>query len=162
VFAPFRAQVAAVNVAGASTPYRQSVNKAIQPPWPYPPATEGDNIYGNYIWLCSLAPDSLGYFMFYCHLQNEDILIDLAKRLDTANTNNGYVEIGTATPVGLMGESGNATNQPQLHLELHYPRETTSPDYERQIFMCDRCAPTKSPMTAFNPFPSLSKATAQP
>jgi murein DD-endopeptidase MepM/ murein hydrolase activator NlpD len=141
-YAPFAARVVEVNVDG----YRRARDAGLARPWDY---GQGD-IYGNYLWLSGTEGASAGYFALYCHLQDESILRSLADTLATA----GSLTVTAATAVGAMGETGNAAGQPQLHVELHLPTGKT--------FLCTRCDPDKSPLTAFNPFPSLSKATARP
>ncbi|HEY8597011.1 MAG TPA: M23 family metallopeptidase, partial [Thermomicrobiales bacterium] len=143
VYAPLAARVAAVCVGGVYTQNRDAV---IAPPWSYPAGTGADNIYGNYLWLYSTELGSLGYFAFYCHLQDDGLLRAVAAELVS-----GSDAVGVSTAVGTMGDTGNAAGQPQLHVELHYPRGNS--------FQCARCAPAKGGMTAFNPFPSLSRAT---
>ncbi|HEY8599610.1 MAG TPA: M23 family metallopeptidase, partial [Thermomicrobiales bacterium] len=147
---PLAGRVAAVCVGGV-----YAENAAIKPPWAYPAGSGADNIYGNYLWLYSTDSRSRGYFVHYCHLQDDDLLRGMLAGVNTAHDG-----VDTGTPVGTMGETGNAAGQPQLHVELHYPQDPAL-GYARRNFTCARCAPTKAPMTAFNPFPSLSKATAR-
>ena len=149
VYAPLAARVAAVYVGGV---YTQNQDAAIAPPWPYPVGTGVDNIYGNYLWLYSTETASLGYFAFYCHLKDDDLLGAMAKKIGSGNDT-----VGVSTVVGTMGNTGNAADQPQLHVELHYPRSNAI----QNAFQCARCEPVKDGMTAFNPFPSLSNATAR-
>ncbi len=66
VYAPFAARVVDVNVDH----YRRATDAPLLPPWDY----GRDNIYGNYLWLYSTDPRSTGFFMFYCHLQDERLL----------------------------------------------------------------------------------------
>lgn len=144
VYAPFASHVAAVNVDG----YAKRADPNIALPWDYPPnaTSPGQNIYGNYLWLRSEEQESAGFFMFYCHLRDEGTLRALADRLG-----GGQVMVYPSTPVGVLGETGNAAGDPQLHLEIHYPYGKT--------FVCQRCAPAPRPgMTAINPHPSLSNA----
>lgn len=145
-FAPLAGRLAAVCVGS-----NYSENAAIKPPWPYPVGIGAGNIYGNYLWLYSMDNQSTGYFVLYCHLQDDQLLRSLLTRVDTLNDG-----VDANTPVGTMGETGNAAGQPQLHLELHYPQVGA-----RQNFLCTQCDPDKGSMTAFNPFPSLSKAKAR-
>lgn len=107
---------------------------------------QGQNIYGNYVWLRSEEQASAGFFMFYCHLRDEGTLRALADRLS-----GGPVAVTSSTPVGVLGETGNAAGDPQLHLEIHYP--------DGKTFACQRCAPApRSGMTAIDPYSSLSHA----
>ena len=137
-YAPFAARVVDVNVDG----YRRATDATLRPPWDY----GRGNIYGNYLWLCCTEGDGRGFFAFYCHLHDEAVLRGLADTLATA----GAPAVTANDVVGQMGETGNATGDPQLHLELHYPLG--------QSFTCTRCTRKKSGMTALNPYPSLSKA----
>ena len=137
-YAPFAARVVDVNVDG----YRRATDATLRPPWDY----GGGNIYGNYLWLRCTEGDGTGFFAFYCHLQDEAVLRGLADTLATA----GAPAVTTNDVVGTMGETGNATGDPQLHIEIHYPLG--------QSFTCTRCTRKKSGMTALNPYPSLSKA----
>ncbi len=142
VYAPFTARVAAVNLTRPKAVYRVSGDATILPPWDY----SVSRIYGNFIWLCSTEASSAGYYMFYCHLQNETILRQLADRLARGED----VAVDTTTAVGVMGDSGNAGGHPQLHLELHYPRGVT--------FTCTKCGPApRAGMTALNPSASLAE-----
>ena len=144
VYAPFAARVAAVNLAGPKAAYRVSSDVTILPPWDY----SVSRVYGNFIWLCSTEAASAGYFMFYCHLQNESILRQLADRLASGVD----VTVDPTKAVGVMGDSGNAGGHPQLHLETHYPRGVT--------FNCTKCGPTpRAGMTALNPSESLSNSS---
>lgn len=146
VFAPLAGAVAAVclrsdNTLGATVTYR--VSPAAPPPWDYSLAVDnvaGLPLYGNFVWLRSTAADSAGYFVFYCHLQNEATLQGLAP--DQA--------VSAGTPVGVMGDTGNAAGTPQLHVEIHYPAG--------QSFTCTRCKPHKAGVTAIDPYQSLLNA----
>jgi murein DD-endopeptidase MepM/ murein hydrolase activator NlpD len=146
VFAPLAGTVAAVclrsdNTLGATVTYK--VSATTPPPWDYSQAVDnvaGLPLYGNFVWLRSAAPDSAGYFVFYCHLQNEATLQGLAP--DQA--------VGTSTQVGVMGDTGNAAGAPQLHVEIHYPAG--------QSFTCSRCKPRKAGVTAIDPYQSLLNA----
>jgi murein DD-endopeptidase MepM/ murein hydrolase activator NlpD len=98
------------------------------PPWNYSQAI--DNVaklplYGNFVWLYSTDANSLGYFVFFCHLQNET----------TIKTLKPEQQVGVNTPVGVMGDTGNAQGAPQLHTEIHYLSGSS--------FTCTRCGPNK-------------------
>src|SRR5918993_3044995 len=79
VYAPLSGKVAAVcvrssNTVNATVTYK--VSSKMPPPWDYSQAI--DNIiklplYGNFVWLYSAEANSLGYFVFFCHLKNETI-----------------------------------------------------------------------------------------
>lgn len=146
VFAPLAGTVAAVclrsdNTLGATVTYK--VSAATPPPWDHSRAVDnvaGLPLYGNFVWLRSTAPDSAGYFVFYCHLQNEATLQGLAP--DQA--------VDAATPVGVMGDTGNAAGAPQLHVEIHYPAGRS--------FTCTHCKPHKTGVTAIDPYQSLLNA----
>ncbi len=119
------------------------VSGTTPPPWNY--STAIDNVanlplYGNFVWIRSSDPRSVGYFLFYCHLQNEAIVQTLVP--DQAVT--------TSTPVGIMGDTGNAAGTPQLHAEIHYPIHAT--------YTCTRCTRPKT-VTAIDPYASLAHAT---
>ncbi len=145
VYAPFPGTVAAVYAplrAKGSPAYRAST--ITPPPWDYsqagPPGAA--QLYGNFVWLYSTADDaSGGYFVFYCHLQNEPVVRGLAPDQP----------VTIDTQVGLLGDSGNADGQPQLHVEIHCPAGSS--------FTCPDCTPEKGPMTAINPYLSLANAT---
>ena len=146
VYAPLTAQVAAVclrsdNTLNGTVTYKVSANTP--PPWDYSQAI--DNVanlplYGNFVWLYSTDSRNPGYFVFFCHLQNEAIVQGLAP--DQAVT--------TATPIGVMGDTGNAQGSPQLHVEIHYPAGNT--------FICTHCTPNKT-VTSIDPYNSLVNAT---
>jgi len=140
VYAPFAAQVVDVNVGG-----QRVRDDSLAPNWDY---GQG-NIYGNYVWLRSTEADaSKGFLAFYCHLQDDPTLRSLTGALVTSIAEGGTLLVDHKTQVGMMGDTGNAANDPQLHMEIHYPRGIT--------FTCARCTRTKDGMTAINPFPSLS------
>ena len=135
VYAPFGGKVAAVYSVRRG--YVASTDSAIAPPHNY----SGAPIYGNFVWLVSTDQRSSGYFVFYCHLQDDDHLQALVPG----------ASVTVDTRVGTMGDSGNATGDPQLHLELHYPRGSD--------FACRRCPTGHARMTAINPYRSLTNAT---
>jgi murein DD-endopeptidase MepM/ murein hydrolase activator NlpD len=147
VYAPLSGTVAAVctrssNTVGATVTYK--VSSATPPPWDYSRAI--DNVinlplYGNFVWLCSTDANSLGYFVFFCHLKNETTIQSL--RLDQPVTVN--------TPLGVMGDTGNAAGTPQLHAEIHYPAGSS--------FTCSQCTPDKEFITSIDPEASLIRAT---
>lgn len=134
VFAPFSATVAAVGVDGVLR--RSSVSP---PPWSY----SASDIYGNFVWLRSTEAASAGYFFFACHLQSETTL--RALKPDQI--------VNSASPLGVLGDTGNASGSPQLHVELHYPAGSR--------FACKSCRPRQS-LTAINPFESLARAQSRP
>lgn len=146
VYAPLTARVAAVclrsdNTLSGTVTYK--VSATTPPPWDYSHAI--DNVanlplYGNFVWLYSTDSRSAGYFVFFCHLQNETTLQGLAP--DQA--------VSTPTPLGVMGDTGNAQGTPQLHTEIHYPAGNT--------FTCTHCTPNKT-VTSIDPYNSLVNAT---
>ena len=142
--------MAAVNIAGAGeTGYTQ--NADIAPPWlGY---SKHPDIYGSYIWLYSLDGKSRGFFVFYCHLKSHDpFLMAMAGKVGTIDD-----IIDENTRVGTVGDTGNATNDPQLHMEIHLPQGSQVLPLG-STFTCTRCTDVKSGMTAINPFPSLNNA----
>ena len=146
VYAPFRGIVSAVCTYANGVPtYR--VSRTTPPPWNYSQVFDGRTPrYGNFIWLRSTAADaSNGYFMFYCHLQNESLLRSLRDKLRV-----GEVAVNSSSSVGRIGESGNAVGDPQLHLEIHHPIGSS--------FACSRCRPKRYGLTAIDPYPSLRAA----
>lgn len=146
VYAPLTAKIAAVctrsdNTLSATVNYQ--VSATTPPPWDY--SNGVDNVanlplYGNFVWLYSTDSRSAGYFIFFCHLQNEPTLKALAP--DQAVT--------TTTALGVMGDTGNAQGTPQLHVEVHYPSGNS--------FTCTHCTPNKT-VTSIDPFNSLANAT---
>jgi murein DD-endopeptidase MepM/ murein hydrolase activator NlpD len=129
------------NTVGATVTYKVSGMTPL--PWDYSRAI--DNVinlplYGNFVWLYSTDANSLGYFIFFCHLKNETTLQSLAP--DQLVT--------MSTPIGVMGDTGNAAGTPQLHVEIHYPAGTS--------FTCNHCTPNKS-VTSIDPEASLIRAT---
>lgn len=147
VYAPLAGTVAAVcrrsaNTVDATVDYQ--VSATTPPPWDYHQAIDDVAnlpLYGNCLWLRSADPASAGYFVFFCHLQNEQVLQGL--RPDQPVT--------TAMPVGRMGDTGNAQGTPQLHVEVHYPIG--------QRFTCAMCSPNKVGLTAIDSYASLLLAT---
>ena len=145
VYAPLAGKVAAVctrssNTVGAVVNYR--VSSTTPPPWDYSRAIDDVinlPLYGNFVWLYSTDATSAGYFIFLCHLKNETTLQGLAP--DRAVT--------ASTPVGVMGDTGNAAGTPQLHAEIHYPQGSG--------FICSRCTPNKT-VTSIDPEASLVRA----
>ena len=146
VYAPLSARVAAVcvrsdNTVGATVNYQVSSNTP--PPWDYSAAIDDVAnlpLYGNFVWLYSTDSSSTGYFVFFCHLQNEPTLRALVP--DQAVT--------STTPLAVMGDTGNAQGSPQLHVEVHYPSGNS--------FTCTHCTPNKT-VTSIDPFNSLANAT---
>jgi murein DD-endopeptidase MepM/ murein hydrolase activator NlpD len=57
--------------------------------------------------------------------------------------------VTTSTPLGIMGDTGNAAGTPQLHAEIHYPAGSN--------FTCTHCTPNKV-VTSIDPEPSLMGA----
>ncbi len=116
------------------------------PPWDYSRAVDDVAqlpLYGNFVWLSSTDSRSRGYFVFLCHLQNDATLAALA--VDQPVT--------TTTPVGLMGDTGNAAGIPQLHVEIRYPRGSS--------YDCTHCSPRKA-VTSIDPKASLVNADPRP
>jgi murein DD-endopeptidase MepM/ murein hydrolase activator NlpD len=146
VYAPLAGKVAAVcvrssNTVNASVTYK--VSGTTPPPWDYSRAI--DNVinlplYGNFVWLYSTDANSLGYFVFYCHLKNEPTLQSLVPDQP----------VTASTPVGVMGDTGNAAGTPQLHAEIHYPAGSS--------YSCSHCTPSKV-LTSIDPEASLVRAT---
>jgi murein DD-endopeptidase MepM/ murein hydrolase activator NlpD len=146
VYAPLAGRVAAVctrssNTVGATVNYRMS--STTPPPWDYSLAIDDVinlPLYGNFVWLYSTDASSAGYFVFFCHLKNEATLQGLAPDQP----------VTTSTPVGVMGDTGNAAGTPQLHAEIHYPAGS--------YFTCSHCTPNKV-LTSIDPEASLVRAT---
>jgi murein DD-endopeptidase MepM/ murein hydrolase activator NlpD len=146
VYAPLSGKVAAVcvrssNTVNATVTYK--VSSKMPPPWDYSQAI--DNVinlplYGNFVWLYSTDANSLGYFVFFCHLKNETTLQSLAPDQP----------VTVSTPLGVMGDTGNAAGTPQLHSEIHYPAGSS--------FTCSHCTPSKV-LTSMDPEASLVRAT---
>jgi murein DD-endopeptidase MepM/ murein hydrolase activator NlpD len=146
VYAPLVGKVAAVctrssNTVGAAVTYK--VSGTTPPPWNYSKAV--DNVinlplYGNFVWLYSTDARSSGYFVFFCHLKNETTLQALSPDQP----------VTTSTPVGVMGDTGNAAGTSQLHAEIHYPAGSS--------FTCSHCTPNRT-LTAIDPEASLVGAT---
>lgn len=148
-FAPLTGTVAAVCRRAANTPdaavtYRTSLRTP--PPWDYSSAIDdiaGLPLYGNFVWLYSTDQRSPGYFVFYCHLQDETTLRSLVP--DQPVTED--------TPLGVVGDTGNAAGAPQLHVEIHYPAGAG--------YTCRRCTPPTT-LTSIDPAASLREATRRP
>jgi murein DD-endopeptidase MepM/ murein hydrolase activator NlpD len=147
VYAPITGTVAAVCTRSSNTVNAAVTNKVSSttpPPWDYSQAI--DNVinrplYGNFVWLlCGMDTVSPGYFVFFCHLKNETTIQSLSP--------NDPVTV--STPIGVMGDTGNAVGAPQLHAEIHYPAESS--------FTCSHCTPSKV-LTAIDPEASLVRAT---
>jgi murein DD-endopeptidase MepM/ murein hydrolase activator NlpD len=142
VFAPLRGTVIAVcsrsdNTLQAQVTYRASAKTP--PPWDYHDAFDDVAqlpLYGNFVWLLSSDPASAGYFVFFCHLQRDATL--QALRPDQPVT--------VDTPLGHMGDTGNAAGYPQLHVEIHYPSGTS--------YLCGECSPEQR-LTSLDPYASL-------
>ena len=146
VYAPLSGKVAAVCVRSSNTVNATVTYKASSktpPPWDYSQAI--DNIinvplYGNFVWLYSAEANSFGYFVFFCHLKNETTIQSLAPDQP----------VTVSTPLGVMGDTGNAAGTPQLHSEIHYPAGSS--------FTCSHCTPSKV-LTSIDPQASLVRAT---
>ncbi len=146
VYAPLAGRVAAVctrssNTVGATVNYRMS--STTPPPWDYSRAIDDVinlPLYGNFVWLYSTDAGNAGYFVLFCHLKNEATLQGLAPDQP----------VTTSTPVGVMGDTGNAAGTPQLHAEIHYPAGSS--------FTCNHCTPNKV-LTSIDPEASLVRAT---
>jgi murein DD-endopeptidase MepM/ murein hydrolase activator NlpD len=146
VYAPLSGKVAAVctrssNTVNATVTYK--VSSMTPPPWDYSQAI--DNVinlplYGNFVWLYSTDANSLGYFVFFCHLKNETTIQSLAPDQP----------VTVSTPLGVMGDTGNAAGTPQLHAEIHYPAGST--------FTCSHCTPSRV-LTSMDPEATLVRAT---
>src|SRR3954454_13051946 len=146
VYAPLSGRIAAVctrssNTVGAAVTYR--VSSRNPPPWDYSLAIDDVinlPLYGNFVWLYSTDAGSPGYLVFFCHLKNETTLQALTPGQP----------VTTSTPLGIMGDTGNAAGTPQLHAEIHYPAGSS--------FTCNHCTPNKA-LTSIDPEASLVRAT---
>jgi murein DD-endopeptidase MepM/ murein hydrolase activator NlpD len=146
VYAPITGEVAAVctrssNTVNANVTYEVGSKK---PPWDYSRAIDTEinrPLYGNFVWLYSTDARSTGYFVFFCHLKNETTIQSLYPGK----------QVTVSTPVGVMGDTGNAVGSPQLHAEIHYPAGSS--------FTCSHCPPSNNVRTAIDPQPSLVQAT---
>jgi murein DD-endopeptidase MepM/ murein hydrolase activator NlpD len=132
VYAPFSGVVVARALNGV---YSEAGGG---PPWRYP----ASDIYGNFAWIRSTESASQGYFCFFCHLQGDTALANLA----------AGQAVTASSRLGTMGDTGNAAGSPQLHVEIHYPAGNR--------FSCSYCRP-KSALTAIDPFASLAAATTR-
>jgi murein DD-endopeptidase MepM/ murein hydrolase activator NlpD len=148
VYAPLAGRVAAVclrsvNSLGAGVSYQESASTP--PPWDYSAAidpVEELPLYGNFVWLVSTEPDSAGYYIFVCHLQYEPLLQALVPDQP----------VEADTPLGVLGDTGNAAGVPQLHVEIHYPAGTG--------FRCGHCSPPHT-VTSLDPYASLLGAAVR-
>jgi hypothetical protein len=156
VYSPVNGIISAVftqptNTIGAGS-YHSTMG-IYAPPWDYSGATDDVAklpLYGNFVWIFSTESASYGYYILMCHLKYETTY--LTKLVPgTAITNN--------TAVGVLGDTGNAQGSPQLHLEIHYPRDSATQNVN--AYTCTDCAPNKSVVTAINPATSLSKALSR-
>lgn len=146
VYAPLAGTVAAVcrrsaNTTTADVTY--AVSPTTPPPWDYSQAIDDVAnlpLYGNFVWLRSTDPASRGYFVFFCHLQNDRTIRSLVPDQS----------ITVRTQIGVVGDTGNAAGTPQLHTEIHYPRGSS--------YACGYCTPRKT-LTSLNPEASLLRAT---
>jgi len=149
VYAPLAGTVAAVCLRSSNTPtanvaYR--VSSTTPPPWDYSRAIDDVAnlpLYGNFVWLCSTDPGSRGYFVFFCHLQNDSAIASLVPDQP----------VTVQTRIGVVGDTGNAVGNPQLHTEIHYPQGSS--------YACSHCTPRKE-LTSINPEASLLRATPRP
>jgi murein DD-endopeptidase MepM/ murein hydrolase activator NlpD len=119
------------------------VSSTNPPPWDYSRAIDDVinlPLYGNFVWLYRTDAGSPGYFVFFCHLKNETTLQALTSGQP----------VTTSTPLGIMGDTGNAAGTPQLHAEIHYPAGSS--------FTCNHCTPNKA-LTSIDPEASLVRAT---
>ena len=149
VYAPLEGKVAAVctrssNTVNAAVTYRVSSDgDTPPPPWDYSEAIDTEinrPLYGNFVWIYSADANSAGYFVFFCHLKNERTI----QSLDPGDP------VTVSSPLGVMGDTGNAVGSPQLHAEIHYPTGSS--------FTCSHCTPSQV-LTAIDPQPSLVRAT---
>jgi murein DD-endopeptidase MepM/ murein hydrolase activator NlpD len=125
---------------------RYRVSHSGPPPWDYRRGVDevaNLPLYGNFVWIRSSESDSSGLWTFLCHLQNEPIIrgLEAGQRVERG------------TPLGRMGDTGNAVGRPQLHLELHRPLAGAG--------VCHRCLPASASVTSIDPFPSLAAAAAR-
>ena len=145
VYAPVAARVAAVAVRtenSLAAPLTYQVSSQTPPQWDYSTAVdtvENLPLYGNFIWLISTDPASAGYFVLLAHLQTEPLIERLVPDQPVA----------VGTPLGVLGDTGNAAGVPQLHVELHYP--------VGERFTCAHCSPLSS-LTVLDPYASLVAA----
>lgn len=149
VYAPLAGTIAAVCTRSDNTVHAQvryQVSATTPPPWDYHDAVDDVAqlpLYGNFVWLRSSEPASAGYFVFCSFLQREATL--LALQPDQV--------VSRHTPLGVMGDTGNAVGAPQLHVEIHYPRGVT--------YVCGECSPQRR-LTAIDPYASLLRAAPRP
>ncbi|MCA1672911.1 MAG: M23 family metallopeptidase, partial [Actinobacteria bacterium] len=145
VYAPLTGIVAAICLRTANTPdapVAYAVSDTTPPPWDLSQAVDDIAnlpLYGNFIWLYSTDGSSNGYFVFFCHLQNEPVIHSLVPDQP----------VGVQSQLGVVGDSGNAAGAPQLHTEIHYPPGFSYP--------CRHCAPGRA-LTSLNPEASLLRA----
>lgn len=146
VYAPLSGIVAAVCRRPVNTPdaaaltYR--VSTRTPPPWDFSQAVDdvaGLPLYGNFVWIVSAEPGSRGYFVFFCHLQDEPGIRTLVPDQP----------VGVHSRLGVLGDTGNAAGTPQLHTEIHYPSGAGYP--------CSHCAPGRT-LTSVDPHASLARA----
>ncbi len=156
VYAPVSGIISAVlsrPVNQMGTPYTYLVADGVYaPPWDYSTAVDDAHtpqppLYGNFVWIYSTDANSQGYYVFFAHLKYETTYL--------TNLTPGTVVTNT-TPVGVLGDTGNATGSPQLHVEIHYPRDpqTLAPT----TFTCTHCSPNKAGLTAISPAAALAGA----
>lgn len=153
VYAPFAGQVLAVCVfEGMTSTYE--VSTLATPRQDYSKVVDGRTPrHGNHVWIRSTEAASEGYQIEYSHLQDETTIRALLAALRAANDLGEYLTVGVTTPIGVLGDTGNAAGSPQLHVEIHLPGTDT--------FTCTRCRPTKPLMTAINPYQSLITAASK-
>lgn len=155
VYSPVNGIISAVLTRSSntisSTYNYQTASGVYAPPWDYSQAVDDVAslpLYGNFIWIYSTEPASYGYYIFFCHLQYDTTY--LTKLIPGATLSN-------TTPIGVLGDTGNAQGSPQLHTEIHYPKDSAT--LANISYTCSHCSPAKSIETALNPVVSLQKAT---
>ncbi|HEX2915342.1 MAG TPA: M23 family metallopeptidase [Chloroflexia bacterium] len=158
VYSPVNGIVSAVfsqptNTIGARGSSYKSSSGLQAPPWNYSTATDDVAnlpLYGNFVWIYSTEAASSGYYILLCHLKYETTyLTRLVPGASVTNT----------TPIGVLGDTGNAQGSPQLHIEIHYPRDPATQAVTS--YTCSHCSPAKAGVTAVDPANSLFNAKAR-
>lgn len=153
VYSPVKGIICAVFTQPTNTISAGSYHSAsglYAPPWDYSGATDDVAklpLYGNFVWIFSTETSSYGYYLLMCHLKYETTYLTKLQ-VGTSVTN--------TTPLGVLGDTGNAQGSPQLHLEIHYPRDGAT--LAVTSYTCTHCSPNKTVVSALNPATSLSKA----